>query len=382
MRSRPFAALATAVGMSRVLSFAPRHALELGCVTLVVSVAVLLAASGEWGAVPVNLAWIGITLLCCCPWARGRFAVIVSFGVLATAAVVALSWTIGSLETDLEETAELAVAAAVGLLVIHYARQRDEALGELRRSAQRERELVLERAHRLRTDLAIALGHAELMRHDSGPVASGAGRSNEGGDLDTVIDGLRRLRLGVNRLMGAEEAAHEERGEVDLDRVVTGLARRWVGTARRRWTISNHASGTIAGDEEELTLALDCLIENAVQATTEGDSVSLTTRNEGEEIFIEATDSGCGIPLDAQPRIFEPFLRANDRAGGLGLGLAITKAVVENHGGTVEVDSEVGRGTTFTIRLARRSRMADEADLFETPFDTPPRTPLPRLQSV
>ena len=334
-----------------------------------VSVAAILAALGDWGAIPVNLAWIGITLVCCCAWARGRGAAIACFGALGATAVVVLAWTIGNLDIDEEEAGELAVTAAVGLLVIHFARQRNAALEEVRRSAQRERELVLERAHRLRTDLAVALGHAELMRHDGYPIVLGAVEA--GGDLDVVIDELRKLRIGVNRLMGLEKAdgGWKADSEIDLDRVFEGLAKRWVGTAPRRWTISNRVRGTTAGDKEELTLALDCLIENAVHATAEGDMVSLVTRDAGSEIVIEASDSGCGISREALPRIFEPFVRGHDGDGGLGLGLAMTKAIIENQGGTIAVDSEIGRGTTFRIRLARPSPSAADGDPSATPVE-------------
>jgi signal transduction histidine kinase len=97
------------------------------------------------------------------------------------------------------------------------------------------------------------------------------------------------------------------------------------------------------------------LIDNAVRYTKAGGNVSVRVAAAEDHVRLTVSDEGVGIPSRDLPRVFERFYRV-DRArsrdtGGTGLGLAIVKHVTENHGGTVRVTSELGRGTTFEVRL-------------------------------
>jgi signal transduction histidine kinase len=96
-------------------------------------------------------------------------------------------------------------------------------------------------------------------------------------------------------------------------------------------------------------------VDNTIRYTKPDGRVEVTLSSEGEEVVLSVTDTGVGIPTRELPRIFERFYRV-DRArsretGGTGLGLSIVKHVIENHGGTVNVTSELGRGTRFEVRL-------------------------------
>ena len=111
-----------------------------------------------------------------------------------------------------------------------------------------------------------------------------------------------------------------------------------------------------ATDPTDIAIALDNLVDNAL-AYTEAGSVRVRVKVNDAMVTIRVTDTGPGIPARHLPRIFERFYRV-DRArsrdsGGTGLGLALVKHVIERSGGTVSVESEVGKGTTFTIRLPR-----------------------------
>ncbi len=113
-------------------------------------------------------------------------------------------------------------------------------------------------------------------------------------------------------------------------------------------------------DEGQLRQALLNILGNARQVMEPGGQVRLSSRpGIGGEIVIEVADTGPGIPPDAIERVFEPFF--SKRAGGTGLGLAIARQMVENHRGRIEVDSQVGKGTTFRIRLPRRHNRAGDA---------------------
>lgn len=106
-------------------------------------------------------------------------------------------------------------------------------------------------------------------------------------------------------------------------------------------------------DEGQLRQALLNILGNARQVMQPGGQVRVVTRaGMGGDIIVEISDTGPGIPADSIEKIFEPFF--SKRAGGTGLGLAIARQMVDNHGGQIEVDSQIGKGTTFRIRLPRR----------------------------
>jgi len=108
-------------------------------------------------------------------------------------------------------------------------------------------------------------------------------------------------------------------------------------------------------DSNQIGNALINLLDNAIKYTDEGGRIELSVHPESEHLLIEVSDNGSGIPQDQLARIFERFFRVDKsrsrEMGGTGLGLAIAKHAVENHGGTISVSSQQGRGTTFTIRL-------------------------------
>ena len=111
----------------------------------------------------------------------------------------------------------------------------------------------------------------------------------------------------------------------------------------------------VRGSARELALLVRNLVDNAIRYTAPGGSVHVELASDDGEVVLAIADTGIGIPHRDLPRIFERFYRV-DRArsretGGTGLGLSIVKHVAENHGGRVEVTSELGQGTRFEVRL-------------------------------
>ena len=108
-------------------------------------------------------------------------------------------------------------------------------------------------------------------------------------------------------------------------------------------------------DPERIQIALDALIENAIKFTAPGDRITVADADDDGRAVIEVSDSGTGIPVEQQDRVFERFSRPDEARvrvkGGTGLGLAIVKAIVEAHGGTISLRSESGCGTSFRITL-------------------------------
>jgi signal transduction histidine kinase len=116
----------------------------------------------------------------------------------------------------------------------------------------------------------------------------------------------------------------------------------------------------VRGDEQQMGLLVKNLVDNAIRYTPDDGSVRVRVFSADDEAVLEVEDTGAGIPLNAQSRVFERFFRVDeDRArgsGGTGLGLSIVKHVAEMHGGHVSLQSELGEGSTFRVRLPALNR--------------------------
>jgi two-component system phosphate regulon sensor histidine kinase PhoR len=140
-----------------------------------------------------------------------------------------------------------------------------------------------------------------------------------------------------------------------LDRVRTFADRQ--GVTLSAALHDDPAARTLRGDEERLGQLLLNLVHNAVKFTEAGGSVEVRTRVDGDDLLIEVADTGIGIRRADLGRVFERFYKA-DRArtgtsGGTGLGLSIARHIAERHGGRIWAESEIGKGSTFTVALPR-----------------------------
>jgi signal transduction histidine kinase len=117
---------------------------------------------------------------------------------------------------------------------------------------------------------------------------------------------------------------------------------------------SIHAPGTswIVADPQQMEQVFLNLLHNALQAMEAGGTLTVRTDRSEEDTVVTFQDTGKGITEDVLPQIFQPFFTTKHR--GSGLGLSIVRKIVEGHGGTIEVQSTVGRGTTATVRVPRR----------------------------
>ncbi|MGH2573111.1 MAG: ATP-binding protein [Actinomycetota bacterium] len=217
------------------------------------------------------------------------------------------------------------------------------------------RDFVANASHELKTPAAAIQALAETIAgaasEDPKAVARFAEQlQREAGRLARVISDL----LDLSRLEG--EAG--ERTELRLDRIAAAAAERSRSRAERAGiSLEVAADGPVrvSGSSRDLSLLVHNLIENAIQYTRRGGRVNVSIAADGAGAVLVVRDSGIGIPAKEQNRIFERFYRV-DRArsrqtGGTGLGLSIVKHVAENHGGTVTMQSELGQGSTFTVRL-------------------------------
>lgn len=159
--------------------------------------------------------------------------------------------------------------------------------------------------------------------------------------------------LGIERIvLGATIAS------VRLERLEVGTVVRQaasaaaLGGARVEPRIADDLP-SIAGDPLRLRQALDNLVSNALAHAGSDGAVVVSADSSETAVLLSVTDSGVGIPLSEQNRIFEKGVRLNEATAGSGLGLAIARAIAEAHGGTLTVMSAPGQGATFTIAIPR-----------------------------
>jgi signal transduction histidine kinase len=139
---------------------------------------------------------------------------------------------------------------------------------------------------------------------------------------------------------------------VDLGALVADVAQRTGPLAESRGVAlraDGVASGQVVVDPSQLRQALDNLVRNAIDATPSGGRVDVTARCTGGGCVVEVRDTGRGIEPDHLPKIFDLYFTT--KADGTGVGLAVTQQIVSAHGGTIEVDSRPGEGTTMRVRL-------------------------------
>lgn len=231
-----------------------------------------------------------------------------------------------------------------------------DVTGELQ--AQRiRREFVANASHELKSPVASLHALAEAVHNAlPGDVATARRFSMRAVEEAERLGRLIADLLDLSRLEDSVEGGVRE--AVDISAVVGAEIEAAVPDARAKKLHLVPAIETgvkVLGDGRHLSLIVRNLLDNAIRYTPEGGSVEVALDRKGSDVHLIVSDTGMGIPREAQERIFERFFRVDkarsrDR-GGTGLGLAIVKHAVELHQGTIYLDSELGSGSRFTVSL-------------------------------
>jgi signal transduction histidine kinase len=221
----------------------------------------------------------------------------------------------------------------------------NEMLERLERAFEEQRRFVDDAGHQLRTPLTIVLGNLELLPED--PVERQE-------TIDLLTDELERMSRIVRDLLllaKREQPDFLELATVDVGALTDELASKVDALAPREWIVESRGQGMVVADRQRLTEAMLQLAENAVKHSGEEGPITLGSSVSGDVARLWVRDEGRGVPREEQARIFDRFLRVEkgNGGGGSGLGLPIVKAIAEAHRGRVVLESEVGRGATFTI---------------------------------
>jgi signal transduction histidine kinase len=255
-------------------------------------------------------------------------------------------------ERDLEHAnRELAAASR------HLARDYEAQGQELRQIERRARAaedlasiatLVAGLAHEIGTPMGVIRGHAEAL-------GSAVAEERAQWRLRTILEQIDRISSMIQSLLNIARPRETVRVPVDLGELLDTTLAFLSEKLERRSVEIERAYGVvpaIAGDPDKLQQLFLNLFLNAIDAMPDGGALRIALRLDGDDsVEVEIADSGVGVATQDLEQLFKPFFTTKPPGRGSGLGLVVVQGIVADHGGQIDVASEPGRGTAFTIRL-------------------------------
>ncbi len=252
---------------------------------------------------------------------------------------------------DLDQQVNVQTEDEVGQLAQAF----NQMSSDLAESNRQRKQMTADIAHDLRSPLAVIAGYIESMRDEV--LAPTPER------FDTIYSEIEHLQHLITDLRTLSRA---DAGELPLnlqrinpqeliDRTVSTFQHQAAQKNIEIEAMTDQMIPLIQGDEERLAQVLGNLVNNAIRHTPKNGAIRLNGKKDNHGVRLSVEDTGEGIPADALPHVFDRFYRVDEarqqNSGESGLGLAIAKSLIEAHGGTIEVFSQVGFGTRFDIFL-------------------------------
>ena len=244
----------------------------------------------------------------------------------------------------------------------------NDMAGELGAAEQLKNDFISSVSHELRTPLTAIKGWAETLQEGAGPETTAKGmnviiRESErlSGLVEELLDFSRlqngRLRLIVSRLDILSE----------LDEAVYMFTDRARTEHKQLHYEETTALPPVYGDVDRLRQVFVNIIDNALKYTSPGGTITVSSREDSGWVRVSICDTGCGIPAEHLPNVKKKFYKANQLVRGSGIGLAVADEIARLHGGSLDIQSQEGVGTTVTFSLPTCSHLETDPQLTETP---------------
>ncbi len=268
-------------------------------------------------------------------------------------------------EEDLKILETLASYAAIAIQSSHLADKVDHAHGQITHLDRMKSDFIAIASHELRTPLGIILGHATFLREVISP--------DYHAQLDIIVRSSMRLKEIIDNLANIDNIqrgmASIRSQPISIKQIIGEVLDSYQEEAQLKSITIQSTTGAdelmLIGDSSKIVIALSNLVKNAITFTNPGGHVSILGESIPDNIQVSVIDDGIGIPAGDLPHIFERFYQVEShltrKFGGIGLGLSVTKVLVELHGGQIWVESEEGKGSKFTILLPVGNSAVDAA---------------------
>jgi heavy metal sensor kinase len=273
-----------------------------------------------------------------------------------------MNLAIAARKIDVQQLNERLPVRGIGDEVDDVAKAFNETLGRLENSVEQMKQFTASISHELRTPLTALRGEAEVALLEA--------RSVEEYErvLASQLEEFDKLTYMINQLL---VLARAEAGEirwadqaVDLSAQILSLTEQMepVAAAKKIGLKSHVQAGVfVCGDANWIERAILNLLDNAIKFTDNGGKVDVTLSTQNSQAVLRVEDTGAGIPAAALPYVFDRFFRAepsrSKNVEGVGLGLALAKWIVEKHRGHIEAQSQMGKGSSFTMRIPMTNPM-------------------------
>jgi two-component system, OmpR family, sensor kinase len=228
----------------------------------------------------------------------------------------------------------------------------DHMIDRLNKTFDAQKHFLADASHELRTPLTVIRGNLDLLKRNMNDLE----RKESLRAIESETGRMTKIAADLLLLEEVEAGQNTDIGNISLTALVKEELKRVDMLAKNRKIILGKIEDiSVAGNAYKLSQVLSNLVDNAIKYTPDNATIMISLYKNGEWAHLEVSDTGIGIAAENLPHLFDRFYRVDKSrsrsGGGTGLGLAIVKGIVEQHGGKVEVESQVGKGSTFTVYL-------------------------------